>query len=172
MRSIKKTSADQTFLVYAVDDVTGQPKTGLAYSGVTARYVRTRGAATAITMAALGSATAAHVDGGWYEIDATNCRGWYRFDAPDAAFAAGGDGVLIVLQAAGALLGPVAAAMVDHTPDDLYPDVHLARAMLANKRIHTISTGVDVVKDDDGTTTLRTMTPSDGGDDTIVVNPS
>jgi len=172
MRTIRKGAADQTFLVYAVDDVTGQPKTGLTYSGITARYVRTRGAAMAITMAALGSATADHADGGWYEIDATDCRGWYRFDALDAAFADGADGVLLVLQAAGALIASVVAALVDYTSDDLYPEVHLAKAMLANKRIHTISTGVDVVKDDDGTTTLRTMTPTDGGEDTIVVEPT
>lgn len=51
-------------------------------------------------------------------------------------------------------------------------ELHLVKAMLANKRTHTISTGVDQVMDDDGSTVLRTMTPTDGGDDTITVTPS
>jgi len=51
-------------------------------------------------------------------------------------------------------------------------EVHVGFAMLANKRVHTISTGVDVVMDNDGVTPLRTMTPTDGGDDVIEVVPS
>jgi len=51
-------------------------------------------------------------------------------------------------------------------------ELHVAFAMLANKRVHTISTGVDVVMDNDGVTPLRTMTPTDGGEDTIEVEPS
>lgn len=58
------------------------------------------------------------------------------------------------------------------TAGTLGVEMHLAKAMLANKRTHTISTGVDKIFDDDGTTLLRTMTPVDGGDDTIDVNPS
>ena len=43
-----------------------------------------------------------------------------------------------------------------------FPDeVHLAKAALANARTHTIDTGVDEIKDDDGETTLRTLTPSE-----------
>ncbi len=51
-------------------------------------------------------------------------------------------------------------------------ELHLAFAMLANRRQHTISTGVDVVMDNDGATVLRTMTPTDGGSDVIEVVPS
>jgi len=51
-------------------------------------------------------------------------------------------------------------------------ELHVAFAMLANKRSHTISTGVDQVMDNDQTTLLRTMTPTDGGSDLIVVVPS
>ncbi len=58
------------------------------------------------------------------------------------------------------------------TAGSLGVEMHLAKAMLANKRVHTISTGVDQVMDDDGTTVLRTMTPTDGGDDIIEVVPS
>ncbi len=58
------------------------------------------------------------------------------------------------------------------TAGTLGVEMHLAKAMLANKRVHTISTGVDQVMDDDGISLLRTMTPTDGGDDTITVEPS
>ncbi len=64
------------------------------------------------------------------------------------------------------------ATSAHQTAGTVGAEVHLAKAMLANKRIHTISTGVDVIKDDDGLSTLRTMTPTDGGSDTINVEPS
>lgn len=51
-------------------------------------------------------------------------------------------------------------------------ELHVAFAMLANERVHTISTGVDEIMDNDGVTTLRTMTPTDEGDDAIRVVPS
>ena len=53
-----------------------------------------------------------------------------------------------------------------------FPDeVHLAKAALANARTHTVETGVDVIKDDDGETTLRTLTPSEQ-DGVVTVTPS
>ena len=42
-------------------------------------------------------------------------------------------------------------------------EVHLAKAALVNRREHTVDTGVDVIKDDDDATTLRTLTPSETG---------
>lgn len=42
-------------------------------------------------------------------------------------------------------------------------EIHLAKAALVNRREHTIDTGMDVIKDDDGSTTLRTLTPSENG---------
>ena len=50
-------------------------------------------------------------------------------------------------------------------------ELHLAKAALANKREHTIATGVDVIKDDDDSTTIRTLTPSEA-DGVITVTPS
>lgn len=172
MISIKKGSTDQTFPVYAVDAISGLPKTGLSDSDVTARHIRARSTAAAIIPASLASPDAAHNDGGFIEIDATNCQGWYRFDVPDAAFAGGVESVVVTLAADGTLLTPIVAQLVDYLAGDLYAEVHLSKAALANKRLHTISTGVDVIKDDDGSTTLRTMTPSFDGDDTVTVTPS
>lgn len=42
-------------------------------------------------------------------------------------------------------------------------EVHLAKAALANARTHVIETGVNTIKDDDGETTLRTLTPAENG---------
>ena len=62
--------------------------------------------------------------------------------------------------------------VVDHTAADMTGiELHLAKAALVNKRQHTIATGVDVIKDNDGTTTLRTLTPSETAG-VITVTPS
>ena len=50
-------------------------------------------------------------------------------------------------------------------------EIHLAKAALVNKREHTIDTGVDVIKDDDGSTTLKTLTPTEVGG-VVTVTPS
>ncbi|UCD28530.1 MAG: hypothetical protein JSV03_15850 [Planctomycetota bacterium] len=50
-------------------------------------------------------------------------------------------------------------------------EMHMVKAALANKREHTIDTGVDVIKDDDGSTTLRTLTPSETNG-VVTVTPS
>ncbi|MCB9849127.1 MAG: hypothetical protein H6817_00310 [Phycisphaerales bacterium] len=168
MNEITIDSNDVTIALFAVDALTGVPVTGLAYGDVTARYVRTRAAAVAVSPVSLASVSAAHADGGFIEIDASGAAGWYRFDVPDAAFASGADDVLIVLQADGMLVSAYRARLVA----DMAGDVHLCKAALVNKRVHTVSTGVDVIKDDDGTTTLVTLTPTDGGDDLIEVVPS
>ena len=172
MRRIKQGSTDVSVEVFAADAITGQPKTGLVDTDISARYVRTRGLSVAISPAALAGPDAAHSEGGFVEIDATNCPGWYRFDPPDAAFAAGVDSVLVVLLASGALIAPVRVELVSAVAGDLVSELHLCKAALTNKRVHTISTGVDEIKDDDGSATLVTMTPTDGGNDTIVVTPS
>ena len=63
-------------------------------------------------------------------------------------------------------------AVADHTtPDTTGSELHLAKSALANKRQHTIATGVDVIKDNDGTTTLRTLTPSETAG-VVTVTPS
>ncbi|MCZ6653659.1 MAG: hypothetical protein O7D91_11610 [Planctomycetota bacterium] len=63
-------------------------------------------------------------------------------------------------------------AVADHAAADTTgSELHLAKAALVNKRQHTIATGVDVIKDNDGTTTLRTLTPSETAG-VITVTPS
>lgn len=88
---------------YVTDDVggtaPGEPSTGLTHTDVTsASYVR-QGAARAAagTLSTLAAADSAHSDGGFKEVDATNAKGLYRFDPPDAAFATGVDSVVVHL---------------------------------------------------------------------------
>lgn len=104
MRLIAKNAADQTIYVEVLDSTstTGGRKTGLVFNsaGLTAYYARNRGAATAITLATLASASAAHADGGFIEVDATNMPGVYRLDLPDAAAATGADTVAVTLKGA------------------------------------------------------------------------
>ncbi|MFH0981574.1 MAG: hypothetical protein V2A79_08555 [Planctomycetota bacterium] len=136
----------------------------------------------------------------WHELaDGEKCKGLYKLrqvNNPNAsAVDTAGTCVLSVVKtdhntAAGAVAyqvedrsasGPVPAAVAEavwneaidgHATEGTFgEELHVAKAMLANKRVHAVATGVDVVKDNDGTTTLRTMTPSDGGED-IIITPS
>jgi hypothetical protein len=75
-------------------------QTGIAHTQVTARYTRQGSAPASITMASLASATASFSSGGWFEYDATNQKGVYRFDLPDAMWASGVDWVVLSVQVA------------------------------------------------------------------------
>lgn len=172
MVTIKASSTDVSTYVIAVDDRTGQPKTGLIAGDISAGYARTRGAAVSISVSVLASPSAAHADGGFVEVDESAMPGLYRFDLPDAAVASGADQVTIMLTADDTIIAPLKASLTPAVISDLSTELHLCKAALVNKREHTISTGVDVIKDDDGTTTLVTLTPVDGGGDVIEVTPS
>lgn len=172
MVTLKASSTDVSVYVIAVDDRTGQPKTGLAAGDVTASYVRTRGAAVPISVSVLAGPSAAHADGGFVEVDAATMPGLYRFDLPDAAVAAGANQLTVMLTADDTIVALFKASLSPALVGDLSTELHLCKAALVNKRLHTISTGVDVIKDDDGTTTLVTLTPMDGGSDVIEVTPS
>lgn len=164
-------STDVTVEVYAVDALTGLPRTGLVAGGVTGRYVRTRAASASISLSALASASAAHADGGFIEIDATNCKGWYRLDLPDAVVASGAAFAVVVLQSSGVLLTPVRLQLASAAAGGIEAEVHLCKAALVNRRVHTVSTGVDEIFDDDGVTSLLRLVPMDAGDDAIAIEP-
>lgn len=172
MLQISQDSEDVSVETFAVNELTGLPETGLTFSEATAHYVRNRGAAVGVSLTALASPSAMHGDGGFVEIDAVAAPGWYRLDVPDAAFAGGVSTVTIVAKAGGALFAPVRVQLGGAISSTLSDEVHLCKAALVNRRVHVVSTGVDQIKDDDGVTTLVTMTPEDGGDDMIEVVPS
>ena len=73
----------------------------------------------------------------------------------------------VCVDAAGSEWDPLTIVLHTAIADEL----HLAKAALANKREHTVATGVDVIKDDDDSTTIRTLTPSEA-DGVITVTPS
>ncbi len=95
--------------MYALD---GTPKTGLAYSAVTATYTRNTGSADVdVTEATMTMGT--HVDGGWIEVDATNSPGLYQFATPDAAIATGAESVIFSFKATDTFQRFVHASLID-----------------------------------------------------------
>lgn len=102
--SIKKGTTSKTIAVFIPDSskTDGSGLTGLVYNsaGLVASYWRPGGSRTAITLATLASVTAAYSSGGFIEIDATNMKGWYRLDLPDAVLATGADVAGVHLQGA------------------------------------------------------------------------
>ena len=98
--------------------------TGIAASNVTARYWKPGMTAQGtLAMTALASLGAAHVDGGWLQIDATGMPGHYRLDLSDTMVASvAGANPFLQLHLAGtafehvplqrALLQPLSAATI------------------------------------------------------------
>lgn len=101
---IEAGATNQTFNVFIQDSsaTTGTGLTGLtsASSGLTCYYMRTRGAATVITLATLASPTASHKDGGFIQVHSTYLPGIYRLDIPDAVCATGVQGAAVMLKGA------------------------------------------------------------------------
>lgn len=101
---------------------TGAGLTGLVFNsaGLTAYYAVERGAATAITLVTLASATAAYTSGGFIAVDGTNMPGLYRFDVPNALFATAGTDKVVVMLKGATNMAPVLLEyqIVAFNPDD------------------------------------------------------
>lgn len=90
---VKAGKTSQTILVFIrSSQTTIGGKTGLVFNsaGLTCYYARPGAAAVAVNLVTQ-TVGGAYSSGGFVEIDATNMPGWYRFDVPDAAIAAGVD---------------------------------------------------------------------------------
>jgi hypothetical protein len=76
-----------------IDATDGTPELGVVFNtaGIDLQYRREGAASVAITEVTLAALTTAYASGGFLHIG----NGYYRLDVPDAAFAAGSDGVLI-----------------------------------------------------------------------------
>jgi len=100
MDAVKPGKTNITVYFRLRDATTGLAKTGLAYNsaGVSCYYTRNRAAAVQVPLVELASVTADHTDGGFIEVDATNAKGVYRVDIPDAAFVSGSRTVLVSLE--------------------------------------------------------------------------
>lgn len=101
--TVKAGSTSRREYIFIQDSAstTGAGKTSLAYdtSGLKAYYVRPGATSTAITIVTQ-TVTGSYSSGGFVEVDSTNMPGVYRFDVPDAAFAASSDKVIVMLSGA------------------------------------------------------------------------
>lgn len=92
----KAGSVDLSIVVTLIKTSDNTKMTGIAHGALTAYYYRPgAAAAVAISLSALTNLNDAHADGGWKEISSANMPGLYRLDLPDAALAAGAEGVVI-----------------------------------------------------------------------------
>ena len=96
MYTYDKGLSNQSLLIWIADPAQfdGRGKTGLNAASVSLRYKRGgSGVDTPVTLVALGSPTDAYLANGFIEVDATNWRGWYRWDPPNALFGVAADAI-------------------------------------------------------------------------------
>ena len=110
--TILKGTSSKIIEVILRDSTTGAGKTAVAYTDVTASYVREGSTRTAITLAS-GTAGDAYSSGKWCEVDATNCPGLYQLHLPDAALATGVNAVTTTLNASGVIDKVVRISLLD-----------------------------------------------------------
>jgi len=95
----------------------GTDATGLTISNVDMQYTRSGVAPTAkVDAVALAATDTAHTDNRGIEIDATDQPGLYRFDWPDAAFAAGVRETLLTIKVATAFTETLRVEIVGYNP--------------------------------------------------------
>lgn len=98
MPKIDKGSTSVTRYVYIVDDSDGSPETATTITNFDLQYTRYGAVAAAkVDATALGGVGAAHSDNKMIEVDAVSSPGLHRVDWPNAAFAAGAEGVILVV---------------------------------------------------------------------------
>lgn len=142
-RPISPGATDQSVVLRALDSTTFLPYTSIAYNtaGIDMWYRREGATKTSITEATLAALNTAHSDGGIIHIG----DGYFRLDLPDAAVAAGVDGVAVGGTATGVIiigtyhpLNFIAAADIQSECND---------ALVANGLDHLVAasvTGTDV----------------------------
>jgi hypothetical protein len=152
-RTFKAGATSQTMDIFVADSssIVGAGLSGLAFgtSGLTCYYrVGATGTATAISLATqtVGGAWAT---GGFKEIDATNMKGVYRFDIPNAVLATAPYAVVYFYGATNMV--PVVAELEIVSYDPF--NVTAERTAMANAFLdQDMSTGTD-----SGTTSIRTV---------------
>lgn len=100
----------------AIDSTDGTPETGFAYNtaGIDLWYRREGGAVVSITEATLAAVDSAHSDGGVIHLG----NGYFRLDAPDAAFATGANHVFFGGTATGMIIIGTEIQLVNYNPED------------------------------------------------------
>lgn len=129
------TSQSVTVFVQDSSATTGVGLSGLAFntSSLIAYYTFTgaNAAATAITLATLAAVNSAYSSGGFKEIDATNMKGAYRLDVPNAALA-GSKGRSVTIMLSGATNMAPCVLEVELTGWDNQDSVHGGLTALPN----------------------------------------
>lgn len=113
---IKKATADVSVVIRIIDSTDGTPETGVVWNtaGIDMEYRREGAVVVDITEATLAALTTAHTDGGFLHIS----NGYYRLDLPDAACAAGANGVLVTGTVTGMVVIGCYIQLVDYDPFD------------------------------------------------------
>lgn len=102
MSERKKGSTSVSLLFRLVDSATGAAKAGIDVTTLKLQYERPGEApSTATSLTLLAALTTAFTEYGAKEVDATNSKGVYRVDCPDAGFAAGADEVAFTVTGTG-----------------------------------------------------------------------
>lgn len=114
---VNENDTDQSLFFIIKDTTTWLHVGALTITNITsAYYVRPGAAAVAITTSNLALITTIHTDGGFLAVP--NMVGLYRFDVPDAAFAAGVPHVTIKLNmASGYQAEPITVEIVQAIMD-------------------------------------------------------
>ena len=125
--NILKGTTDVSVVIRIIDSTDGTPETAVEHNtaGIDLEYRREGAASTDITEAALAALTTAHTDGGIEHIG----NGYYRLDLPDAACAAGVDGVLVHGTVTGMVVIGCYVNLVDY---DAFDGVRLGLTALPN----------------------------------------
>jgi hypothetical protein len=127
LKQVKAGTIDVSVVIRIIDSTDGTPELGVVFNsaGIDLQYRREGAANVAITEVTLAALTTAHADGGFLHIG----NGYYRLDLPDAACAAGVQGVLVH----GIVTGMVViGCYVQLTAYDPYDTVRLGLTALPN----------------------------------------
>ncbi len=116
-RTLKVGSTNHSATIRIIDSTDGTPETGVtsATAGLDLKYRREGAVPVGITESNLSALTDAHSDGGLLHIG----EGYYRVDYPDAAFAAGAEGVLLHGTATGMVVIGEYYELVAYDPQDV-----------------------------------------------------
>lgn len=119
MAELKKASTNITRYIMIVDDSSGAPETGVTITDLDLQYTRYGvSPASKVDATALAAINSVHGDNKMFEVDGTSSPGLYRVDWPDAAFATGVDGVILVVSGSGFAPATEDITLVDNVIGD------------------------------------------------------
>lgn len=148
---VKKGSSDVITYFKLVDPTSGDEETGLTIANLDMSYVRDQASHVKVDATSLGALTNAHSDNKMFEVDSTDCKGLYRADWQDAAFASGVDRVQLIISGAAIDTAVMEVELIDNTEKDIYDianngtygNAKLARTGAAGDTLESLSGQAD-----------------------------